>query len=336
MPSACAYNEYGSGSDCDSEDSYDSASSSSDEEPQQQPTIGSKTKSEVEEPKRVVELPATPADHGLETVRVSYRLCASLNDLKEGKVNASLKLSENARNIFDGLETGRSKNHICAGLKVVEYSHNFPCSLQIDVAGLTGIESAKAFTQAGSRGAFTMRPNGDFADETNGVELTTGNDRAHQSPFLQKYNGWNLNNVDKGITWASDGINALVEKDHPICEYYNASLRAQGQKPIGQQDMLSGTNMFMCKASDVKDCLENLKQGMLTNLKITDLHDVSFNVKRAYGEPDAQTGAIEWDDEEEIYDGLADPANVRGREAALGKKRTLYLTAAFKMRALDG
>ena len=282
-----------------------------------------------------VELPVTQADIGLETVRVSYRLCASLNDLKKGKVQARLQLNKEAKNIFDSLENGRSKNHICAGLKVVEYSHNFPCSLQVDVAGLNGVESAKSFTQSGARGAVTLRPNAEFADETNGVELTSGNDRAHQSPFLQKYSGWNLNNVDKGITFASDGINALVEQNHPICEYYNASLKAQGQEPIGQRDLLAGTTLFMCKANDVKDCLESLRNGMTNNLKITDLHDVAFNIKRAYGEANDE-GEIAWDDDEEIYDTLADTENPRARSGVMDKKRVLYLTAAFKMRALDG
>jgi hypothetical protein len=327
--------------DSSSDSEYDSSSdsySSSDEEPTKMMKSGSRvknSKAEANNTTRVMELPATEADFGMQTVRVSYRICASLNDLKKGKVDASLKINEKARNIFDSLEEGRSKNHICSNLKVVEYSHNFPCSLQLDVEGLHGVDSAKSFTQSGARGAFTMRPNADFADETTGVELTAGTSRAHQSPFLQKYTGWNLDNVDRGITFAADGINALVESDHPICEYYNASLKLQGQDEIGEQDLLPGTKMFMCKAKDVKDCLNSLKKGMSENLNISDLHNVSFNLRRAYGEP-SDDGTIAWDADEDLFDNLADPTNARAREAVENKKRTLYLTASFKMKSLDG
>ena len=263
-------------------------------------------------------------------VRVSYRMCASLRELADGEVDPSLKLAASAMKIFDNSEN-RTENHICGGVRIVEFDSTFPASLHVDVEGLADAGTAKSFTQSGTCGALTMRPRASFSD-ARGIEVAAGNmEKAQKSAFLREYKGWNLNNVNKRITFCADGVNAMVESDHPIVAYYNSVLNEAGDDPIGDDDLIEGTTMFMAKVTDVNECLESLKRTMQENLQIQNLYNVSFKLRRAYGEA-GDDGEIAWDDAEEVLDGVQ---SSKTGDAIMDQKRTLYMTAAFKVRTLD-
>ena len=273
---------------------------------------------------------ATPLDSEWKEVRVSYRLCASLRELADGEVEPELKLSNNAMQIFDNSDKKRSENHICGGVSIVEYDSSFPASLHIDVDGIKS-GASKSFTQSGTRGALTIRPRGSFSD-ARGIEIAAGNMvKAQKSAFLREYKGWTLNNVDDGITFCKDGVNAMVESNHPIVAYYNAVLADGGDDPIGEGDIIGGTSMFMAKVVDVDECLASLKRTMQESLQIQNLYDVAFKLSRAYGDA-GDDGEIAWDDAVEVLDGVQ---GAKTGDAIMDQKRTLYMTAAFKVRTLD-
>ncbi len=272
-----------------------------------------------------------PSDSDWKQVRISFRLATTLRQLANGESKAELKLSDKAMAIFDDSPDKRSENHICGGMSVVEYDNTFPATLHLDVMGVKADTPVKSFTSTGSSGALTFRPKSSFSGE-NGLKIAAGNvEMAEQSAFLRDYKGWNLNNVEKGITYAANGEQAFVEAGHPVVSYFNAVLEEDGEEPLTERDLIEGTNMFMTSAEDTRVCLASLKRTMQQRLQIQNLYNVSFGLRRAHGELDDE-GNVAWDDEEEIFDGL------QGRhtgDAILDAKRTFCATIAYKFRTLD-
>lgn len=89
--------------------------------------------------------------------------------------------------------------------------------------------------------------------------------------------GWTIDDLDDGITYAANGEQAFVVKDHPVIAYFNRLLESQGEAPLTQDDFLEGTKLFMTSANDTRTCLADLKRelvgGYLTKsaAKIPDL-----------------------------------------------------------------
>jgi hypothetical protein len=273
---------------------------------------------------------ASAVDSDWKEVSVSYRLVASLRELANGDVTPELKLSEKAMGIFDNSEHKRSENHICGGIAVTEYDSTFPVTLHVDVQGIKS-SLANSFTHTGTRGALTIRPRGNFTS-SKGIAVAAGNmEKADKSTFLRDYKNWNLNNIDGGITYCADGVNAMIEFGHPVVEFYNAVLISGGDDPIDENDLLRGTNMFMARVGDVNTCLTSLKKIMQENLQIQNLYGVSFKLSRAYGDSDTNN-EIPWDDAAEVLDGVQVS---KTSDAILDQKRTIYLKATFKVRTLD-
>lgn len=274
---------------------------------------------------------ASPVELEWKEVSVSYRLSASLRELANGTKKPVLKLSDGAMKIFDNSDGKRSENHICGGVTVTDYDSTFPASLHLDVKGIKSGGSTNSFTQTGGSGALTVRPKASFSD-VKGIEIAAGNmEMAQKSKFLHEYKGWNLNNVNNGVTFCADGTNAMIEGDHPIVAYYNAVLEQDGEEPLTEDDLLPGTNMFMAKALDVRECLASLKRTMQENLQIQNLYNVSFELSRAYGKPD-DDGNIAWDDSDEIHEGVQ---GQKTADAILNAPRQFYATVTFKHRTLD-
>lgn len=274
---------------------------------------------------------AAPSESDWKEVRVMYRLSSSLRELADGNKEALLKLSDKALQIFDDSPDKRSENHICGGMSVVEYDSTFPVSMHLDVNGVKADTPIKSFTSTGSSGAMTIRPKSSFSD-VKGLQIAAGNlDMAEKSAFLRDYKGWNLNNVEQGITFAVNGENAFVEAGHPVISYFNAVLEEDGDDPLTEDDLLPGTNMFMTSAEDTRVCLASLKRTMQQRLQIQNLYNVSFALRRAHGEPD-DDGNVAWDDAEEVLDGVQ---GQKTADALLDTKRTFYATVAYKFRTLD-
>ncbi len=277
-------------------------------------------------------------------VEVQYYLSGSLDDLKAGRVEPVLKLSDNCMAVFDEDPEKRSDNHICGGLLITEVDSTFPATLQLDVRGLEAVQAVKCVTHTGSRGAYTISPKMKFSSDK-GVQIAAANENMEQMTFLTEYPGWNLGNIDKGINYVEDpeqGEQAIIQNLHPIVAYFNRARERDGEPPISEEDYMPGTSLLMASADDTRRCLISLKKNMQSRLQIQNLYNVAFHLRRARGEPDPHEegdDAVDaatccepsWTASEEVMDGLTGDS---AEKHVMGVKNKLYLKAKFKYRTL--
>lgn len=268
------------------------------------------------------------------TIEVQYALTASLKELADGTKEPVLKVADHVDNVFgEKAGAGRSKNHICGGMSIVDVGSSFPVTLQLDIEGLKTALPAKSITDTGSAATFTIRPKMSFSHPV-GKEIYAGNKAAAEnSPFLQEYKDYTLDNVDSGINYVEDedGEHALIRKTHPVIGLFNDARRQIGKGPLTDDDLLEKTQLYIASASDTRKCLGLLKGLMQEKLQIQNLYDVKFNLRRARGGASADSNDTAWDSLQEIGDSVkGDQSKAR----LLSQPNQLHVTVQYKYKSL--
>jgi hypothetical protein len=269
-----------------------------------------------------------PAPVTWREVVLNYRYSGSVAQLRADPEAAKLALQNEEANVFGDWQGERTKNHICGGVEIVGLKSDFPVSLQIYAEGAAGEEARRSVSADGTRGAFTAWPNMEFHDDGDGaVALIARNSEADKHPFLEKYPGWNLDNLETGITHISEQ-KSVIRNDHPLIGVFNKARVSTGKTALTAKDE-APAGFFTAVRRDVEPTLERLKSTMTDKLQIQDLHNLSVRFARAFG---AQAGgAPEWDDPAELYDGLS---NARSKQGALEEPRSLYVKLRVRYRVI--
>lgn len=284
---------------------------------------------------------SSPASVTWREVTLSYRYSGSVADLKEHPEKATLLLQNEKANVFGEWGGDRTKNHICGGVDIVGLKNNFPVSLQIYADGAAGNDARTSVSCDCTRGAFTAWPKMDFNGEgDNSVALIARNSEADQHPFLKKYPGWNLDNVENGITHISE-VKTVIQNDHPIVGVFNRARIATGKAPLTSKNE-QPAGFFTAIRADVGPALERVKAMMTNKLQFQDMHNLSVRFSRAFGNNAAAGGgaapadneedaAPAWDDPVELFEGLSNPTS---KKAALNEPCSLYVKLRVRYRVI--
>ncbi|KKL03793.1 hypothetical protein LCGC14_2622580, partial [marine sediment metagenome] len=154
------------------------------------------------------------------------------------------------------------------------------------------------------------------------------------SEFLKKYPGWNIQNLESGINWLSDGQQALVPRDSPIVELYNDVREREGLPVLGAQDE-DVTGYFTTKQSEARRCIDLMRSSLHQYLQMSNLYDTKFSISRTY--TSAPPSASEprhkmWKDNAEIFDDV--PPKQSAQAIRMAEPFSLYVKVLFRYKAV--
>lgn len=269
------------------------------------------------------------------TKNVTFRFSASLQDLAESKRKPYCTISENAKAMFkdpneelksdadkrkksskrsvrnnsDSNGTSKSNaNHIVGEIKLIEYRNNFPCSLKMRMSGIKTSES-KSFTSDDSICDYVLLPKTDrFGYPITLVERSASVD----TPFLEKFPGYTLDNIEQGITNFDDS-RTLVPVNHPIVATINQVRLDQGKDELNPDDAKHSpvVGFYVVERTTVDSFMGSLKADMENFLPLTNLYKLSPTFSRAFTGDSTESStdhlslATSWTNGTEIFENLA-------------------------------
>ncbi len=340
------YDDVGAHEEADENEEYDDDEEDIDEE------YDDEEEEEEEEPRRTSRSKKgrnsdSPASDTISwnNVTVTYLFRNSLRDLAASPDASIVRISSEANGIFEPMNTRaetdthdspapipqkRSSNHLLGGMWITEYHNEFPVSIQMKVDGIYNTE--RSYTSEGVPGTFTFIKN---TSELNvKISLNEGSGNAN-SPFLKQFPGWNLENIDTGITPLPNGDLSIIVANHPVIGMFNKAKIAKREAPFSLADQ-GPPGHFVASKADAEKCLKTIKENMKKHLQLKNLYDISLQLSRAFTSTGRVSSAVKtigsetntWSDGEEIFgEGIS---RKNGQQALLGEKNSLYVKILYK------
>jgi hypothetical protein len=261
--------------------------------------------------------PMQPSSGVWKTTELTFSTFKSPAELqREGKMELKLDAAASVA-IF-----GSSHTHMLSDIRVLSAKNDLPFTVHAKVAGVESLiknpESVTTSAAAnGTTGHVTVMAGQSLATARTVVE---GMHEHVPSRFLESFPGWNASNIFKdGITHIPGTPHTIVRDGHPVIEYFRKALGAAFPK----------NDVYQLSTERVNFYLDKLKRNIEATIPFDDLHGLTIEVTRALGAPAADTGKVDWDDPEELMDGVATEA---GRADVLEEKRRFSITLQVKAR----
>lgn len=72
--------------------------------------------------------------------------------------------------------------------------------------------------------------------------------------------GQSLEDWEQQICFMSDGKQAFVPVGSPVIRVINDKLEQEGEEPLGDDDLIDGTLMYMVNSKDARECIDKVKR----------------------------------------------------------------------------
>jgi hypothetical protein len=269
--------------------------------------------------------PAQQEEGEIETVSVAFHWTGSLSGL-DSKKTGTEEVSLFPKSGALGDRMGEKNSHVLYSVELTEWKNDFPCSLGISLKGAHEESLRKVVTTSNKLVQAVLLPN------TTCIEGATRNTVIYQqnhdsgSLFWTRYKGYNLSNIDDGITTISDGM-AVVKEGHPVMEVLQIAASTTGKVKVDPPTK----GFYMVHRQAINDCMDMLKKEMSTHLKLLTPSDLKLEFKRSHGSQTDSQGTVDtdWTCESEIFDGAP---TEKIRERVLKKNYSVWGTLQFKMK----
>lgn len=244
-----------------------------------------------------------PTDRGTVSRTITVEISGSLTKLASDGSQARWGVDKNANAVFQPTSTDKGYSDIAGqcdignavlhSMKLTEVRSTFPCTLGIDIAGVSGQHA----TRDGVKYAIVVQK--DTKHHVN--KQLVSPDEMTNSEYLKKYPGMTPDKIAKeGIVRVPGEEYVFVDSQHPIVEMLCVNQDVL-QVNMSAAELIDG-RWYKVSSDVVTDCTKLLDQQLLQHLPIVDLSDFKVNVERV--------GKVPWDRLDNIADDLQGQSNM--------------------------